>query len=186
MTHWKVRRHAVTRRSFIAGSAAAGALGFPAVLRAQARPIKVGLIHPVTGFVAYSGQQSRIGAAMAIEDSNKAGGIKSMSGATLEAVLGDSQSRVEVGVSEVEKMNEAGVAAYIGCFQSPVGIAASQAAARYNTPFIIDVGASDLIVNRGLKNVFRLKPGFGKCVDDAIAAIGDINRAAGSSARGAE
>ncbi len=95
----------------------------------------------------------------------------------LEAVLGDSQSKVEVGVSEVEKMNEAGVAAFIGCFQSPVGIAASQAAAKYNTPFIIDVGASDLIVNRGLKNVFRLKPGFGRCADDAIVALGEINKA---------
>ena len=82
-------------------------------------------------------------------------------------------------------MNEAGVAAYIGCFQSPVGIAASQAAAKYNTPFIIDVGASDLLVNRGLKNVFRLKPGFGKCVDDAIVALGEINKAAGSPAKSA-
>lgn len=87
MTQWKVRTQAVTRRGFIAGSAAAGALGFPTVLRAQARTVKVGLIHPVTGFVAYSGQQSRIGAAMAIEDANKAGGIKTMGGATLEACL---------------------------------------------------------------------------------------------------
>ena len=74
-------------------------LGIPHVLRAQPKPVKVGLIHPVTGFVAYSGQQSRIGAAMAIEDVNKAGGIKSMGGAMLESLLGDSQSKVEVGVS---------------------------------------------------------------------------------------
>src|SRR5262245_66601865 len=100
MTQWKGRRQAVTRRSFIAGSVAAGALGFPVVLRAQARTVKVGLIHPVTGFVAYSGQQSRIGAAMAIEDVNKAGGIKDMGGASLQAVLGASQSKVEVGVGE--------------------------------------------------------------------------------------
>ncbi|TAJ33055.1 MAG: ABC transporter substrate-binding protein [Reyranella sp.] len=82
-------------------------------------------------------------------------------------------------------MNEQGVAAYIGCFQSPVGIAASQAAAKYNTPFLIDVGASDLIVNRGLKNVFRLKPGFGVCVDDGITALGAINKAAGDVAKSA-
>lgn len=93
---------------------------------AQPAAVKVGLIHPVTGFVAYNGQQSRLGGTMAIEDVNKAGGIKSMGGAKLEALLGDSQSKVEVGVSEVEKMNEQGVA--LGCFQSPVGIAASQAA----------------------------------------------------------
>ena len=99
----------ISRRGFVAGGTAlAGALGFPAILRAQAAPVKVGMIHPVTGFVAYNGQQSRLGGTMAVEDVNKAGGIKSMGGAKLEALLGDSQSKVEVGVAEVEKMNEAG------------------------------------------------------------------------------
>jgi len=93
--------------------------------------------------VAYNGQQSRVGAAMAIEDVNKAGWHQGMGGAMLEAVLGDSQSKVEVGVSEVEKMNEAGVAAFIGCFQSPSASQRARQAAKYNTPFIIDVGASD-------------------------------------------
>src|SRR5438067_1206745 len=110
MSDLQIRRRSITRRSLVAtAGAAAGMLAAPAVLRAQPKAVKVGLIHPVTGFVAYNGQQSRIGAAMAIEDVNKAGGIKGIGGATLEAVLGDSQSKVEVGVSEVEKMNEAGV-----------------------------------------------------------------------------
>ena len=177
---------AVSRRGFVAGTTAlAGSLGFPAILGAQPAPVKVGMIHPVTGFVAYNGQQSRLGGTLAVEDLNKAGGIKSMGGAKIEALLGDSQSKVEVGVAEVEKMNEQGVAAYIGCFQSPVGIAASQAASKYDTPFLIDVGASDLIVNRGLKNVFRLKPGFGVCVDDGIASLGALNKAAGGIAKSA-
>ena len=152
---------------------------------AQAAAVKVGIIHPVTGFVAFAGSQGRFGATLAVEDINKAGGIKSMGGAKLDPLFGDSQSKVEVGVAEVEKMNEAGVAAYIGCYQSPVGIAASQAAAKYNTPFLIDVGASDLIVNRGLKNVFRIKPGFGVCVDQGIAALGAMNKAANSVAKSA-
>src|SRR5882724_12494984 len=182
-----MKRHtngAVSRRGFVAGTTAlAGSLGFPAILGAQPAPVKVGMIHPVTGFVAYNGQQSRLGGTLAVEDLNKAGGIKSMGGAKIEALLGDSQSKVEVGVAEVEKMNEQGVAAYIGCFQSPVGIAASQAASKYNTPFLIDVGASDLIVNRGLKNVFRLKPGFGACVDQGISLLGDLNNAASGIAK---
>src|SRR5262245_61282680 len=152
----KKRRHgAVSRRDFTAGTMAlaAAAVGAPAVLRAQPAAVKVGRIHPVTGFVAYNGQQGRLGGTMAVDDVNKAGGIKSMGGAKLEPLLGDSQSKVEVGVAEVEKMNEQGVAAYIGCFQSPVGIAATQAAAKYNTPFLVDVGSSDLIVTRGLANV---------------------------------
>lgn len=174
----------VSRRGFVVGATAlAGSLAAPAVLRAQPAAIKVGLIHPVTGFVAYNGQQGRLGGTMAIEDINKAGGIKSMGGAKLEALLGDSQSKVEVGVAEVEKMNEQGVAAYIGCFQSPVTIAATQAAAKYDTPFLVDVAASDVIVNRGLKNTFRLMPGFGVCVDDGIANLANINKAAGSPAK---
>jgi len=178
----KQRTSAVSRRSLLAGGAAL-AIGAPSLAGAQPAAVKVGLIHPVTGFVAYNGQQSRLGGTMAIEDVNKAGGIKSMGGAKLEALLGDSQSKVEVGVSEVEKMNEQGVAAYIGCFQSPVGIAASQAAAKYGTPFLVDVGASDLLMSRGLKNVFRLKPGFGVCVDDGIASLGALNKATNNVAK---
>ena len=180
----KKQKMPVSRRGFMAGSTAlAGTMGFPLVGGAQPAGVKVGIIHPVTGFVAFAGSQGRFGATMAVDDINKAGGIKAMGGAKLDPLFGDSQSKVEVGVAEVEKMNEAGVAAYIGCYQSPVGIAASQAAAKYNTPFLIDVGASDLIVTRGLKNVFRIKPGFGVCVDQGIAALGAMNKAAGGPAK---
>ncbi len=183
----KKQKFPVSRRDFIAGTSAlaAGTMGFPLIGGAQAKTVKVGIIHPVTGFVAFAGSQGRLGANLAVEDINKAGGIKSMGGAKLEPLFGDSQSKVEVGVAEVEKMNEQGVAAYIGCYQSPVGIAASQAASKYGTPFLIDVGASDLIVTRGLKNVFRLKPGFGACVDQGIASLGAMNKAAGGIAKSA-
>ena len=120
---------------------------------------------------------------MAIDEINAAGGIKSMGGAKLEALLGDSQSRPEVGVSEVERMQQDGVAAYVGCFASGIALPATQAAAKYNTPFLIDVGVSDAIVSRGLKNVFRLAPGNGKCVDDAFAGLSEVNKAAGGVAK---
>ena len=181
-----IRSNRVTRRRFVGATAAATAsFGVPTLLRAQAKPVKVGLVHPMTGFLAYSGAQCRLGAMLAIDELNAAGGIKSMGGAKLEPLLGDNQGKPEVGVSVVEKMNEEGVSAYIGCFSSAVALPATQAAARYNTPFIIDVGASDNIVNRGLKNVFRLKPGFNSCVDDAILGLGEINKAAGGVAKSA-
>lgn len=172
-----------TRRLILQAGAASAVLGAPGLLLAQPKPVKVGLVHPVSGGLAYSGGQSRMGAQMAIDEINAAGGIKSMGGAKLEALLGDSQSRPEVGVSEVERMQQEGVSAYLGCFASGIALPATQAAAKYNTPFLIDVGASDLIVNRGLKNVFRFKPGFGACVDDAIVALGEINKSAGNLAK---
>ena len=170
----------MTRRLILQAGAASAALGVPGILLAQSTPIKIGLIHPVSGFLAYNGGQGRLGCQMAIDAINAAGGIKSMGGVKLEAALGDSQSRPEIGVSEVERLHQAGVSAYIGCFASSIALAATQAAAKYNTPFLIDVGVSDLIVSRGLKNVFRLAPGFGKCADDAVVALDEVNKAAGS------
>ena len=73
-----------TRRHFMSQSAAAATsasfMAFPLVAGAQPKTVKVGVLHPVTGALAYSGQQCREGALMAIEDINKAGGIKSLSG----------------------------------------------------------------------------------------------------------
>jgi branched-chain amino acid transport system substrate-binding protein len=173
----------LSRRLILQAGAASAVLGAPGVLLAQPAAIKVGLVHPVSGGLAYSGGQSRMGAMMAIDEINAAGGIKSMGGAKLQGLLGDSQSRPEIGVSEVERMQQEGVSAYLGCFASGIALPATQAAAKYNTPFLIDVGASDLIVNRGLKNVFRLKPGFSKCVDEAIVALGEINKSANGVAK---
>jgi branched-chain amino acid transport system substrate-binding protein len=182
----KTVKGAPSRRQFVVASGAvAGALAAPRIAGAQARPVRIGLLHPVTGFVAYSGAQSRLGAQLAIDEVNAAGGIRAMGGARLEPVLGDTQAKVEVGVAEVEKMNEAGVAAIVGCFQSAIVLATSQAAAKYGIPYVVDVGASDLITNRGLNNVFRLKPGFGKCVDEAIKALDGINGGAGKVAKSA-
>ncbi|MDP3519262.1 MAG: ABC transporter substrate-binding protein [Hydrogenophaga sp.] len=173
----------LSRRLILQAGAASTVLGAPGVLFAQPKPIKIGLVHPVSGGLAYSGGQGRLGCQLAIDAINAAGGIKSMGGAKLEAALGDSQSRPEVGVSEVERLHGEGVSAYVGCFSSAIALPATQAAAKYNTPFLIDVGVSDNIVNRGLKNVFRLAPGFGKCVDDAIMALGQVNTAAGNVAK---
>ncbi len=173
----------VSRRLILQAGAASAALSAPGLLLAQPKPIKIGLIHPVTGGLAYSGGQSRMGAQMAIDEINAAGGIRALGGAKLEAALGDSQSRPEVGVSEVERLHQEGVSAYVGCFSSAIALPATQAAAKYNTPFLIDVGVSDAIVSRGLKNVFRLAPGNGKCVDDAFAGLDGVNKAAGGIAK---
>lgn len=173
----------LSRRLILQAGAASAAFGAPGLLLAQPKPIKIGLIHPVTGGLAYSGGQSRMGAQMAIDEINAAGGIRAMGGAKLEAALGDSQSRPEVGVSEVERLHQDGVSAYVGCFASAIALPATQAAAKYNTPFLIDVGVSDAIVSRGLKNVFRLAPGNGKCVDDAFAGLDGVNKAAGGIAK---
>ena len=173
-----------SRRTFMGQSAAAAsALAFPLVGGAQPKPIKVGVLHPVTGALAYSGQQCRMGALMAIEDINKAGGIKSLGGAKIEAMLGDAQSSPQAGTAEIEKMNEAGVSAVVGAFASAICLATTQAAAKYNLPHVVDVGVADQIVERGLKNTFRFGPGYRKCAEVAVSSLHVLNTAAGKPAR---
>jgi branched-chain amino acid transport system substrate-binding protein len=178
----------LSRRAFLQTGAAgavvsAGALAMPAVLRAQAPAVKVGILQPVTGALAYDGQQGRMGAELAIRDINAAGGIKALGGARLEMVFGDARSTPEGGTQEVEKMQADGVAAIVGGFASPICLAATQAAARYDLPYVVDVGVSDQIVKRGLKNTFRFGPGFGTCATQALDNLVRINEAAGKPAK---
>jgi branched-chain amino acid transport system substrate-binding protein len=178
------RAPSLNRRRFVAqAGAAASALAFPLVAGAQPKSVKVGVLHPVTGALAYSGQQCREGALMAIEDINKAGGIKSLGGAKLEALLGDAQSTPAAGTAEVEKMNEAGVSCIVGAYASAICLATTQAAAKYNLPHIVDVGVADQIVERGLKNTFRFAPGYKKVAEIAMNNLFVLNTAAGKPAR---
>ena len=49
------------RQILAAGTAAAATLGFPSVLRAQAGPLKVGVILPLSGVLSFPGLQTRRG-----------------------------------------------------------------------------------------------------------------------------
>ncbi len=172
----------LSRRQFVAAAGTAmatGALGFPAIARA-ASPVKLGVVHPVTGFLQFSGTQCRFGALTAIEEINAAGGIKALGGAKLEAVLGDAQSKAEVGAAEVEKFNEAGVSAIVGAYASGICLATTQVAAKYGIPHVVDVGVNDKIVGRGLENTFRFGPGFGNITQAGTDGLIAINDAAGN------
>ncbi|MDX2101324.1 MAG: ABC transporter substrate-binding protein [Alphaproteobacteria bacterium] len=173
-----------TRRTVLAGAAvAAGTLAAPAIVKAQQAPIRIGVLHPVTGALAQSGTLCRAGALLAIEHINAAGGIKSLGGARLEPVLADAQSRPEAGVAEIDKLNEAGVVAVQGPFASGIALATTQAAARHNLAHLVDVGVVDTIVSRGLTNTFRFGPGFGAITRMALDNLVRLNDGAGKIAR---
>ena len=116
----------LNRRTFLQSTAlGAAVIAAPSVLRAQGAPVKVGILHPVSGALSYSGQQGRLGAQMAVDAINAAGGIKALGGAKIEAILGDAQSTPEGGNAEVEKMNSAGVSAIVGGYASSICLSAS-------------------------------------------------------------
>jgi ABC-type branched-subunit amino acid transport system substrate-binding protein len=179
----------LSRRRFLAGTAwgaiaaTTGSMAAPSVLRAQGAGVKVGVLHPVTGALSYSGQQGRIGAMLAVEEINAAGGIKALAGAKIDAMPGDAQSTPDGGTAEVEKMNAAEVSCIVGGYSSSICLAVSQAAARYDLPYVVDVGVADSIVTRGLKNTFRFGPGFGVIAKTALDNLTTINDGAGKPAK---
>ncbi|NGM20521.1 ABC transporter substrate-binding protein [Roseomonas stagni] len=170
-----------SRRALMLG--AAGALAAPGLLRAQPAPIKLGILQPVTGALAQDGEYGRIGAELAIQELNATGGIKALGGAQIQMVFGDARSNPEGGTAEVERMQAEGVVAIVGGFASPICLAASQAASRYDLPYIVDVGVSDQIVSRGLRNTFRFSPGAASITRAALDNLVKLNDAAGKPAK---
>jgi branched-chain amino acid transport system substrate-binding protein len=174
------RHIGTTRRDALKGAAslAASALTF-SVARAEPASVKIGVLQPLTGALASDGQAGQLGADLAIKAINDAGGIKALGGAKIEAVKGDAQSTPEGGTSEVERLQGENVCAIVGGFASPICLAATQAAARYNIPYLVDVGVNDQIVNRGLKNTFRFAPGSSIVSAQALNNLVKLNDAAG-------
>ncbi len=167
----------LTRRTALA--ATAGLLAAPGILRAQPAAVKLGILQPVTGALSQDGELGRLGATLAIDAINAAGGIKSLGGAKIEMVFADARSNPEAATQEVERLQGDGVVAIVGGFASPICLAASQAASRYDLPYVVDVGVADSIVTRGLTNTFRFAPGFGAFTSVAISNLAKLNEAAG-------
>ena len=74
------RQFPIGRRGAL-GLAGAAALSRPA--RAQGAEVKIAMLVPLSGVNARNGQLEQMGARLAIEDVNAAGGIKSLGGAKL-------------------------------------------------------------------------------------------------------
>ena len=175
----------LTRRSFLgaAGALGAGALGFPAVLRAQAREVKVGHIHPLSGFLAFDGGLVVNGLTLAVEEINEGGGLKSMGGARIALSGGDTQGKVEVGMAEAERLIRDGAVAVLGPYQSPVAYAVSQLCEKERTPFVITVAVADNVTERGFEYTFRVQPNARAMSERALDHHAELAKATGVSVK---
>jgi branched-chain amino acid transport system substrate-binding protein len=136
----------LTRRTFLTATTTAVVVAAaPLPLRAQGRMVKIGAIHPVTGALAEPGQACRLGVQLAVDTVNAGGGIKSLGGAKIELLLGDTENKPEVARAEAERLANAGAHALIGAFDSGQSAAITAVAQQRRVPFLIDVSAADPI-----------------------------------------
>jgi branched-chain amino acid transport system substrate-binding protein len=131
-------------------------LGFGSPLaQAQVKEVTIGAVFPLSGPLAPIGQHIRVGLDMAIEEINQAGGIKSLGGAKLKVIYGDSTGDAKVGVTEMEKLiTKDKVSVVTGAYQSGVTLPMTTVSERYGIPFYA-TGSEDQITERGYKFTFR-------------------------------
>ena len=92
----------------------------------------MGVLSPMTGPAARFGAIQQSTLALAVEEVNAAGGIRSLGGAKLRLIFGDTRGEADMGVTETERLiTRERVHALIGAFQSGVGLPSSAVAERY-------------------------------------------------------
>lgn len=170
-------RRGTTRRTVLTG--VASSLAAPAVPRAQARSVNVGVVLPLSGANAQFGVNSRNGIELVADEINAAGGIKALGGARVNLVVADSTSAPTTAATVAQRLiAQNGVAAVLGAFASSLSLAVSEVAERRDVP-LLTMSFSDQITGRGFKNVFQVVPkasAIGRAQFDGTLAIA---RAAG-------
>src|SRR6266851_6024701 len=169
----------MNRRAFLKSAGAASALGaVPAIGRAQAKDVKVGYILPVTGPLAFEAQLSLNGLQLAVDEINNAGGIKTLGGAKLTLLPGDTQNKVELGNSEAARLIDQGISALIGPFSSLVAYSVRQVTEKNKTPFLLLAAVADNLCEGGLRYVFRMQPNGKAMATLTVNHMVEIARAA--------
>ena len=108
------------------------ALGVTSVAAQSPKTVKVGMIAPMTGPAASVGEYMQQCQEFIFDRVNKAGGIKSMGGAQLVSVIGDSRGQPEVGMAEAERLiQREKVAVLTGAYHSGVSLTATTVAEKY-------------------------------------------------------
>lgn len=126
---------------------------------AQTKDVKAGLIVPLSGPWARSGELVRSGAETAIEEINEKGGIKSLGGAKMQLVTGDAGDSIEKAKNAAQRMvsQEPDLIGGAGSWLSSFTLAVTEVTERANLPWFT-LSYSDQITDRGFRYVFQLSP----------------------------
>lgn len=165
----------------VAAALAAALLGSVAGnVAIAADDVKIGILLPLSGPVAPIGQNNRRGHALAVEEINAAGGIKSLGGAKLVMIDGDTQGNPKVGIQETEKLVTQGVSAILGAYQSNVTFPTTQISEKSGVPYIDPVAIADTITEgRNFKYTFKVAPKASWYARDQLKFIKWVGEKAG-------
>ena len=147
----------ITRRTALAGAAVLAGTGIARA--ADPAEVKIAMMVPLSGPWARSGLLEQMGARMAVEDINKAGGIKSLGGAKIKLVEFDAGDSAEKAKDAAQRMvaQEPDLAGGFGAWLSSFTLAITEVTERAELPWMT-LSYSDAITGRGFKHVFQSSP----------------------------
>lgn len=157
------------RTTLVLGAAA----GFARRVRAQTpTEVEIAMLVPLSGPWARQGILEKMGAELAIEDVNNAGGVKALGGAKLKLIEFDTQDSAEKAKDAAQRMvaQHPGLVGGFGCWLSTFTLAATEVTERAQLPWLT-LSYSDLITGRGYRYVFQSSPTADQQAEDTVPII---------------
>jgi branched-chain amino acid transport system substrate-binding protein len=119
-------------------------------------PVKIGVIQPLSGSVAASGNYVRMGAEIARDWLNAKGGI---GGRKVELLIEDNKSDPKEAASAAEKLIVRDkVPAIMGAWGSSMTLAAMPKLEEYGVPMVVETSSAGNITKSGNPWIFRISP----------------------------
>ena len=149
-----------TRRSVLklaaSGIAASPLVGVPSLVRAQQKPIRIGVLYDLSGpFAAAGSLPCAIGAQIAIDLTNEHGGV--LGKYKVEPIKADSQSKADVAINEAERLiDQEKVDIILGIYSSAHAVPlAAKLEAQKKILWITTAVASSVFKGKDLHYAFR-------------------------------
>jgi branched-chain amino acid transport system substrate-binding protein len=159
---------ASTRRGFMAGAVAAGGVAMevlaPAVVRAQARALKIAVLLPRSGYLAAAGQSCYRGALVAPR-------VLAEYDYRVDLVNVDFESNPDTARNQCERVINDGVNCVVGAFDSAATLAMAQVCEQRQVPLVVNIAAAPAITGQGYKFLVRNFPTGGQIVINGLARI---------------
>ncbi|MTW15596.1 ABC transporter substrate-binding protein [Rhodoplanes serenus] len=138
-----------SRRQVLGGAVAAGAmLAAPAVVRAQAKALKVAVLLPRSGLLAAAGQACHRGAVVSPK-------VLADFGYAVELINVDFESNVDVARTQTERAIAEGANCVVGAFESGATLAIAQVCEQRQVPLVINIGSVPQLTEQGYKYLVR-------------------------------
>lgn len=177
------------RREILSVMAAGLTMAAVSPARAAGKPVRIGAIYPLTGALASTGQDIKSAIELAVDIVNlphpdlkslplaAGSGLPRLGGAKLEVVFADSQGNPSTGLADAQRLiDEQGVVALTGAYQSNVTETCSRVAEQRGIPYLNGESSSPALTERGYKWFFRTTPNDETFIQNMMDFLGTIKQ----------